>query len=194
MNFNRLLISALPNALWLIKRVLIKKSVKSVGADVRFGPNTFFAHPENVIIGNNVFLSDGAVISTIENLKIGDHVMFGPQVMIMGGDHNISEVGRPMIEVKHGGVNLPIVIENDVWVGARATILKGVTIAEGSVIGACAMVTKSTLPYSINTGSPAKAVKCRFSAEELKTHIEAVKSDYSAESIIKLYQEKGIEL
>ena len=165
-----------------------------IGRNVRFGSSNIFAHPQNIEIGNNVFLSDGAIISTMKKLKIGNNVMFGPQVMIMGGDHNVSEVGKPMIEVKHGGVNLPIVIENDVWVGARATILKGVTIAEGSVVGACAMVTKSTLPYSINTGIPARTVKCRFNASQLTEHLNVVKSSYTHEAIIQMYQEIGMEL
>jgi acetyltransferase-like isoleucine patch superfamily enzyme len=55
-----------------------------------------------------------------------------------------------------------IVIEDDVWIGAGARILDGVTIARGSVIGAGSVVTKSTQPYSIVVGVPAKIVSSRL--------------------------------
>lgn len=55
----------------------------------------------------------------------------------------------------------PVVIEDDVWIGLRVTILPGVTIGKGSVIGASAVVTKSVPPYSVVAGNPAKIVKTR---------------------------------
>ena len=66
------------------------------------------------------------------------------------------------------GVNVydqPVVIEDDVWVGANVTILKGVTIGHGSVVAAGAVVTKSCPPYSIIGGVPAKVLKKRFDEE-----------------------------
>ena len=63
------------------------------------------------------------------------------------------------------GVNVydqPVVIEDDVWVGANVTILKGVTIGHGSVVAAGAVVTKSCPPYSIIGGVPAKVLRKRF--------------------------------
>ena len=54
-----------------------------------------------------------------------------------------------------------VIIEDDVWIGSRVTILPGVTIGEGSVIGASAVVAKSVPPYSVVVGNPAKIVKTR---------------------------------
>ena len=59
-------------------------------------------------------------------------------------------------------MNQPVVIEDDVWVGANVTILKGVTIGHGSVVAAGAVVTKSCPPYSIIGGVPAKVLRRRF--------------------------------
>ena len=63
-----------------------------------------------------------------------------------------------------------IIIEDDVWIGANVTILKGVTVAKGSVIGAESVVTKSTEPYSINVGNLCKKIKMRFTKEEIIKH------------------------
>ena len=63
-----------------------------------------------------------------------------------------------------------IVVEDDVWIGTRAIILKGVTIHKGAIVGAGAVVTKDVPPYSIVAGNPAKIVKMRFTDEEIKKH------------------------
>ena len=64
----------------------------------------------------------------------------------------------------------PVVIEDDVWIGANVTRLKGVTIGRGSVVAAGAVVTKSCPPYSIIGGVPAKVLKMRFTPEEIVKH------------------------
>jgi len=94
-------------------------------------------------IGNDVFIGKNAYISIYNSLKNRDSVMIGPNVTIIGGDHNFAVKGRKMCHVKAGGINLPVVIENDVWIGTNVTILKGVVIGEGCVIGAGSVMTKS---------------------------------------------------
>ena len=101
---------SIPNVLWPLKIWIIKKSLSSVGANFRFGPNCSFFDHKLISIGNNVFFSDGCVIGANVKVTIGSDVMFGPQVMIRGGDHNFSEVGLRMSKVKTGGVNMPIAV------------------------------------------------------------------------------------
>ncbi|WP_350546452.1 DapH/DapD/GlmU-related protein [Pseudoalteromonas sp. 5-MNA-CIBAN-0065] len=98
--------------------------------------------------------------------------MFGPNVTIMDGDHNMSKVGAYMFDVqeKLPENDLPVLISNDVWVGCNATILKGVTIGEGTVIAAGSVVTANVLPYSIVGGVPAKVIGSRFSEDEIIKH------------------------
>ncbi len=62
----------------------------------------------------------------------------------------------------------PIVIEDDVWIGARATILGGVTIGRGAIVAAGAVVTKSVPPFTIVAGVPAKPLKIRFDEATIK--------------------------
>ena len=100
--------------------------------------------------------------------------MFGPNVTIMGGDHNYSQLGKYMFDVeeKRPQDDLPIVIEDDVWVGTGAIILKGVRLGTGSIVAAGSVVTSNVEPYSIVGGVPAKKLKMRFSDEELTKHKE----------------------
>lgn len=192
-NFHRLL-RMLPNLIWPLKVIIIKASIKSHGSNFKLGPNVILYNYRQIIVGNNVFIGDGTTIGGNVPVTIGDNVMFGPEVMIRGGDHNISVVGKPMAKVKTGGVNRPIVIENDVWIGTRAIILKGVKIREGAVIGAGALLTKDVLPYSINIGFPSKPARCRFTIEELQSHLNQVNSAYTLDYILNLYSKVNIKI
>lgn len=65
-----------------------------------------------------------------------------------------------------------ITIENDVWIGAKSTIMSGVKISNGAVIGACSVVTKDVPPYAIVVGNPGKVIKYRFSENQIKDLLE----------------------
>ena len=65
-----------------------------------------------------------------------------------------------------------IIIENDVWIGAKSTIMSGVKISNGAVIGACSVVTKDVPPYAIVVGNPGKIIKYRFSESQIKDLLE----------------------
>lgn len=177
-----------PNFLWPVKWFIIKKSLKKTGINFKFGFNSYFSDHRLIEVGNNVFMGLETFISTNVPVKIGNDVMFGPRVTIMGGDHNYSKVGIPMRYVKTGGKNLPITIENDVWIGSNVIILKGVTISEGSVIGAGSLVTKSLPPYSVCIGSPCKPIKLRFSDDDLQNHLIEVNSSYTLQKVKILYE------
>ena len=105
--------------------------------------------------------------------------MFGPGVTIITGDHRTDMIGRYMKTVGDNE-KLPendkdVIIENDVWVGANVTILKGVEIGEGSIVAAGSVVTKSVPPYSIVGGVPARVIKARFTPEQIEQHKEYIK-------------------
>ncbi len=136
-----------------------------------------------IYVGNQVYIGPRAILSATEGLYIGDGVTIGPEFMVMGGDHNFRLVGKRIWEVKTGGVNEPVSIEDDVWIGGRVVVLKGVTIGEGSVVGAGSVVTRDVVPYSICAGNPARKIKTRFSSEELREHLDLVKSRYSFEEL-----------
>lgn len=109
---------------------------------------------------------------SIKDIRIGNKVLFGPHVYIMGGNHNYHEVGKYMfdVKIKREEDDLPVVIEDDTWIGCNVTILKGVTIGRGAIVSAGSVVTKDVPQYAIVGGIPAKVLKYRFSNEEIKEH------------------------
>ena len=154
---------------------LIKGSFASCGKKVRVGQRSSFSGIENISIGNHTSLgSDTRILTTRAKVKIGSYVMFGPGVTIVSGDHRIDVVGKYMSEIedsdKRPEHDRDVVIEDDVWVGTGAIILKGVTVGSGSVIGAGALVTKDVQPYAIVGGVPAKVLKFRFEEGLIASH------------------------
>lgn len=108
---------------------------------------------DNSGIGENAWLlSDG--------ITIGNDVMMGPDCMMFTSNHRTDNLDIPMWHQGFTEVK-PIVIEDDVWIGARVIILQGVTIGRGSIIAAGSVVTKDVEPYSIVGGNPAKLIKKR---------------------------------
>lgn len=145
---------------------------KRCGRNTNFNPFdsfTFF----NIILGDNVAISHGAHWSaTHAFIQVGNKVMFGPNSVILTGDHRFDVVGSFMfdLEEKTVGDDLPVIIKDDVWVGANVTILKGVTIGEGAIVAACSLVRNDVPPYAIVGGVPARVIRLRFGAEDIAEH------------------------
>jgi len=93
-------------------------------------------------------------------VTLGNRVMMGREVYIYTQNHNFSRTDTPM-DKQGFKRELSITIENDVWIGSRVTILPGVKIGRGTIVGACAVVSKDVPLYSIVVGNPAKVVKNR---------------------------------
>jgi acetyltransferase-like isoleucine patch superfamily enzyme len=121
-------------------------------------------------VGSNTFLGPGARIWALKDVRIGNDVMFGPEVYVMDGYHRIDVVGKT---IRDSGADerQPVVIDDDVWVGTRTTIMKGVRIGQGSVIGAESLVIRSVPPYVVAGGNPCRVIRKRFSDAELTEHL-----------------------
>lgn len=88
-------------------------------------------------------------------IVIGDYVMIAPNVVIRAANHGMSRDAAMRYQPHLYG---EIIIEDDVWIGSNAVITSGVTLAIGTIVGAGAVVTKSTEPYSIVGGVPARKI------------------------------------
>lgn len=154
---------------------IIKASFNNCGKDVVVGERFSVSGIENITVGNHCSISDQATfLCTRAPIVIGNHVMFGPRVTIVTGNHRTDLIGKYMDEVtdndKRPEDDIQVVIEDDVWIGSNVTILKGVTIHTGSVISAGSVVVNDVEPYSIVGGIPAREIKKRFCKEEIEEH------------------------
>lgn len=179
MNIYKLFVkcSLLPSYLWdAMWAPVYKRAMRHCGKKVYLRPmSSDIKGLENLSIGDGTSIPKGAVFYCTEApLIIGTKVVFGPQPTIITGDHRMDVVGKHLMDVtiyeKLPENDLPVIIEDGVWVGANVTILKGVTIGRGSVIAAGSVVTKSCAPYSIIGGVPAKLMKMRFTKEQIEEH------------------------
>ena len=109
-----------------------------------------------IIIGDNVGIS-GCTIKAMTLIQIGDNVIIGSGALICDNDSHPIDPKERNDDSKT--VSKPIIIKNDVFIGARAIIMKGVEIGEGAVVGSGAVVTKNVIAYSIVAGNPAKFIK-----------------------------------
>ncbi len=118
-------------------------------------------------IGAYSYIGPGAIISP--NVKIGKYTMLGPSVFVIGADHNFNKPGIPTI-FSGRPPTVVTTIGDDVWIGARATIIAGNRIGNGAIVAAGSVVTKDVPAYAIVAGIPAKIIRMRFSAHEQSLH------------------------
>lgn len=114
---------------------------------------------ETLKIGDNSGIGKNSKIGS--NVTIGNNVMIGPECLIYTVNHNTKRTDIPMV-AQGNREPIPVIIEDDVWIGARAIILPGVTIKKGSIVGAGSVVTKNVPQYTIVAGNPAKIKKNRM--------------------------------
>ena len=169
----------------LIKKIIRRLSCytsrhkfSACGIKVICDPTTSEFSYDRISIGNHVFIGSFAYLrSTHGHIKIGSHVLFGPGVYILGGNHIYDKPGLYMSETKKSDLHVDgdVIIGNDVWVGARATILSGVTIGEGAIVAAGSVVTKNVPDYEIHGGVPNKKIGHRFQGNVLEDHLRKLR-------------------
>jgi acetyltransferase-like isoleucine patch superfamily enzyme len=120
--------------------VRIDQGQMTTGEDVSFGPGCQIYEPRG-------------------GLTVGNHCMIGGGTLISGVNHGYAQFDIPMRNQPTS--ELPVVIENDVWIGMGVKVLPGVRIGAGSIIGAGSVVTGDISPYSIAMGIPCKVIKQR---------------------------------
>jgi acetyltransferase-like isoleucine patch superfamily enzyme len=131
-----------------------------IGSRVKLGKETVLgAWPESELtIGDDTYIGRWTIILAYESVKIGNDCMIAPGCHITDVNHGIAS-GELIRKQKY--TSKPVRIGNDVWVGAGSSILPGVTIGDGAVIGARSVVTKDVAPNAIVVGVPAKVIRYR---------------------------------
>ena len=117
-------------------------------------PNVKIWAPWNISLGRFVAIDDEVNLYSVDKITIGSKVAISREAFICTASHDITKPNRPL-------VTAPITICDGVWIGARAIILPGVTVGEGAVVAAGAVVTKDVEPFTVVGGNPAKFIKKR---------------------------------
>ena len=160
--------------IWTIKRKYILRQMGAFGNGSSIGRNWSIPTPSKVFIGDDTSIGDHCRLQCVNSeIHIGSHVMLAAEVAIHGGNHRYDIVGRYIKSIGNdehrSDDDGDVIIEDDCWIGGRATILKGVTIGRGSVIGGGAIITRDIEPYSVVVGVNI-VLRKRFTEEEINLH------------------------
>ena len=112
-----------------------------------------------LILGSG-YMNHDCVIDCFDSITIGHNVVISERVVMRDSDnHAVYNFGESVQNTERRMITAPIVVEDHVWIGMKVTILKGVTIGEGSIIAAGSIVTRSIPPHCLAAGVPAKVIK-----------------------------------
>ncbi|WP_304654138.1 MULTISPECIES: DapH/DapD/GlmU-related protein [Nocardia] len=117
-------------------------------------PPVYSDHGVNIRIGRNVFVNQGCRFNDVGGIEIGDDVMIGPSVSLITSGHPVEPAQR-----RTGITAAPIRIERNVWIGASAMIMQGVTVGENAVVAAGAVVTRDVPAGTLVAGVPATVLR-----------------------------------
>lgn len=137
----------------------VKRIFQSCGRNVNIEKNVYFGDGQRIIIGDNSGIGINCQVGS--DTEIGRDVMMGPDVVILNKNHRFDDLAVPM-RCQGSSPSEPVRIGNDVWIGQRVIILPGVTVGNGAILAAGAVVTGDVEPYAIVGGNPAKKIKSRF--------------------------------
>lgn len=158
-------------AIYDCKKIL--KCIGGAGNHRRIGYPFKIRGAQNITLEDFVNIGpDSTIYSTRAKLYIKSHVIVGPNLTVITGDHKF-EVGSFIDSIeKYNGSDCDkdVIIENDVWIGSNVTILKGVHIGRGAIIAAGSIVTKDIPPYCISAGIPAKPIRMKWTPKEIELH------------------------
>ncbi len=147
-----------------IRYALLKTLAESIGENVSVQPDVYILNPAQLRVGSNISIHPFCYFECIGGISIGDNVSIAEGTSIISFDHNYGDVSIPIKD--QGITRKPINIAEDVWIGAKATVLGGIEIKQGSIIAAGAVVTSDVNEYSIVGGVPAREIKSRKKVEE----------------------------
>lgn len=142
-----------------LRYIVCRRLFAECGDHVNIERSAYLGDARSISIGPHSGIGINASIH--RGTRLGAHVMMGPDVLILSANHRTASVEIPMTDQGFEST-APVIIADDVWIGARAIILPGVTVGSGSIIGAGAVVSKDVPPGAVVVGNPARIVRNRF--------------------------------
>lgn len=146
------------------RTAILKNILGSLGENVRIQGPVAFNYGKHTTIGNGVFANFNFTVQDDAPVTIGDRVNFGPNVTLTTPFHPLVAKERSGftangVEYPHPCYAKPIVIGNDVWIGAGVVVCGGVTIGDGAVIGAGSVVTRDIPSNCVAVGVPCRVLR-----------------------------------
>lgn len=161
-NFIIFLLDVLPP---LIRILIFKFMFKHFGKSSFIDYKSYWRYPSKIIIGDNVSINRGcefypSFFIKDTYIKLGNNVVIGPNAVFHSATHDYKRLNLP-------NSSRSIIVKDNVWIGGNSIILPGVTIGEGTIIGAGSIVSKDIPPWSVVVGNPAKTIRRREIDETL---------------------------
>ena len=160
-----IVLKAIQKVLFGFTTIFTRLTLKLMG--VKVGKNltaflvTTIESPQNVTIGNNVWMSKNVALYAANGISIGNDVVIAKDVSFVSANHGFKDKAKKINQQTMETGIAPIVVGNDVWIGEKAIILKAVTVGDGAVVGAGAVVTKDVPAYAVVAGNPARIIAYR---------------------------------
>lgn len=143
-----------PRPLHAWRASLLRLFGARLGADCHVYPGARIWAPWNLECADAVAIADGAIVYNAAPVRLGSHSVVSQQAYLCTATHDIDAPDFPMR-------SLPITIGARAWIGARASVCPGVTVAEGAVLGMNGVATRDLAAWTVYAGVPARAVKLR---------------------------------
>lgn len=153
---NALLVRASWNPFMGIKITLLRFFGAKIGGGLILKNNVTIKFPWKLTIGDNVWLGEQCWIDNLDSVTIGSNVCISQGALLLTGNHDYTKSSMPYR-------NAPIVLEDGVWVGAKAVVCPGVTMHENSIATVGSVITKNTESATIYQGVPAVIIRKRKS-------------------------------
>ena len=141
----------------------------------RLNWNSKILNPDNLYMGELTNIDEGAfIMKKYSGAAFGLTVITGGHISVPGKHHKmINDAIKNQLDINHEE-DQDIIVDEDVWIGARSVLLRGVHLGRGCIVGAGSVVRRSVPPYAMVTGNPAKIVGFRFTPKEMAIHEEAL--------------------
>jgi putative colanic acid biosynthesis acetyltransferase WcaF len=136
------------------RRFVLRRFGARIGAQVNTYPSTWIYFPWNLTVGDWSALGEEAFIYNLGPVTLGEKVTISHRAQLCAGTHDYTQPDLPLLKP-------PIVIRDQAWICADAFIGPGVTVGEGAIAGARAVVMKDVEPWTIVAGNPAMPIKKR---------------------------------
>ena len=134
--------------------MLLRMTGASVGAGVVIKPRVTIKYPWKLTVGDNSWIGEQVWIDNLDQVTIGAHVCISQGALLLCGNHDYK---KPTFDLITG----PIVLENGVWIGAKASVGPGITCGSHSVLAMGSVATKNLEEWIVYQGNPALAVRQR---------------------------------